>query len=286
MRPNPIGKGLPAGHTAIPTNSEPSGKDLPANTSTLGRVKPVSTRAHGKIGNNGDQDYFKIDMYAGYSYRIDVKESETSALGGTLGDPRVELRDSGGNALSNGSLNLKVTGSDSTNSSRIADDDSGEGNNARLEINVLENKRYYVSVSEDGNNATGTYTAQVTITGNHGLLFPMEGSQGSVSEQAGQDLPDNRGATTGRVQVNGDPATGNISTNGDTDGFIVSLTGGRTYRIEVKGNESSDQGGTLGDPYVLFKGPRQLRPDLNQQHHRPPGGGATGTGPPGRHAGP
>lgn len=111
-----------------------------------------------------------------------------------------------------------------------------------------------LAVSEDGNNATGTYTVQITITGNHGVLFPLEGTQGSVSEQTGQDLPDDRGTTTGRVQVSGDPATGNISTNGDTDGFLASLTGGHTYRIDVKGSEASDQGGTLGDLYVLFKG--------------------------------
>ena len=72
------------------------------------------------------------------------------------------------------------------------------------------------------------------------------------------DLPNDRTGTPGRVQVNGNPATGNISTNGD--GFIVSMTGGRTYRIEVKGSESSDQGGTLGDPYLRFKGPGSFIP--------------------------
>ena len=59
----------------------------------MGNVEPIGTRTHGNIESNGDRDYFKIDTVAGHSYRIDVKGSETSAFGGTLGDPEVELLD-------------------------------------------------------------------------------------------------------------------------------------------------------------------------------------------------
>ena len=253
LNPGPITHYVPHGHSQNPTYSEPSGKDFPASTSTQGRVKPVGTRAHGKIGSNGDQDYFKIDMVAGYSYQIDVKGSEPSALGGTLGDPRVELRDSNGNAIATPSNVLVVTSSDSTSSVRISDNNSGEGSNARLEIDVSQNGRYYISVLANGANATGTYTVQVTILGQHGNGFPPQDTQQTISETAGNDLS-STATTTGYVQPSGDPATGNISTGADFDSYKVDLVAGQSYRIDCKGSEPTDRGGTLDDPLCVLLG--------------------------------
>ena len=73
----------------------------------------------------------------------------------------------------------------------------------------------------------------------------------SVSEGEGQDLPADP-STTGYVQPDGDPATGNIGTDHDLDYFKAPLVAGRSYRIEAKGNEESDHGGTLDDPWLYL----------------------------------
>ena len=77
----------------------------------------------------------------------------------------------------------------------------------------------------------------------------------SVSEGEGRDLPGNI-STTGYVQPDGDPATANIRADFDFDYFKVPLVAGRSYRIEVKGNEESDYGGTLENPRLaLYSSP-------------------------------
>ena len=75
----------------------------------------------------------------------------------------------------------------------------------------------------------------------------------SVSEGEGRDLPQDI-STTGYVQPDGDPATGNIETDSDADYFKVPLVAGRSYRIDVKGDEESDYGGTLDNPFVILNG--------------------------------
>ena len=57
----------------------------------------------------------------------------------------------------------------------------------------------------------------------------------SVSEGEGRDLPEGF-STTGYVQPDGDPATGNIRKETvSIDFFKVPLVAGRSYRIEMKG---------------------------------------------------
>ena len=73
----------------------------------------------------------------------------------------------------------------------------------------------------------------------------------SVSEGEGQDLPQDI-STTGYVQPDGAPATGNIEGAFELDFFKVPLIAGRSYRIEAKGNEESDYGGTIVDPWVAL----------------------------------
>ena len=77
---------------------------------------------------------------------------------------------------------------------------------------------------------------------------------GTFSEPRGEDLPDDP-STIGYVQVDGETATGKIANRKnpyDHDYFRVDLTGGHSYRIDVKGDEELDYGGTLQNPYVLL----------------------------------
>ena len=173
---------LPAGHNYLPTVSEPPGEDLPQIGDTKGRAEPIGTRAHGNISPLGDADTYKLDMIPGYSYRIDMKGAESSALGGTLGDPVMQLGDSNG-AIPVDATHVFATKGQS-DSDLIGDDDSGDGENASFEVNVFGKEDYRLAVWESGDNATGTYTVQSTLLGPHGHLFRPEGTQETVSEPA------------------------------------------------------------------------------------------------------
>ena len=162
VRPGYTRPGLPPGSSYATTSSEPDYEDLTQNTATTGNVEPIGTRAHGSISTNGDIDYFKIVLVEDYSYRIEVKGDEDAAFGGNLSDPWVELRDSRGNPIGVSSNKVSVNVGDSSDSTRIADDDSGEGANATLEIWARQTGTYYIKVS-GYINVTGTYTVQATV---------------------------------------------------------------------------------------------------------------------------
>ena len=84
----------------------------------------------------------------------------------------------------------------------------------------------------------------------------------TVSEPVGQDLPQDV-TTTGYVKPNGNAATGNVETTTEWDYYEVPLVAGFRYTIEMKGDEASDYGGTLGNPAVYLRTPtgEYLPPD-------------------------
>ena len=161
VRPGYTRPGLPPGSSYAATSSEGI-DDLTQDTATKGNVEPIGTRAHGRIDTNRDVDYFKIVLANDYSYRIEVKGDEPAAPGGTLSDPQVELMDSSGNRIGVPSNNIAVNVGDSSDENRIADDDSGEGENATLEIWTRYTGTYYIKVSGFG-GGVGTYTVQATV---------------------------------------------------------------------------------------------------------------------------
>ena len=75
----------------------------------------------------------------------------------------------------------------------------------------------------------------------------------SVSEPAGQDLPDDN-TTTGRVVVGDGGATGSLGAANDTDAFNIDLEAGKRYRIDVLGNGPRDfaNGGTYAGDLELM----------------------------------
>ena len=95
------------------------------------------------------------------------------------------------------------------------------------------------------------------------IKFVPEGRVGSTSEPAGEDLP-NDDDTTGFVQPNGLPATGNISPQAEGDRFKTHLTAGHKYRVDVIGSSGSNPGGTLDDPILqIWIGGTILAQDLD-----------------------
>ena len=122
--------------------SEPSGGDLPADTTTTG-VVAVGSVATGNIGGGGDTDWFAVTLEAGKTYRIDLKGSITGH--GTLSDPYLRgIHDAGGTLIGG-----------------TADDDGGIGLNSRRTFTPSETGTYYLSAGAYWGNQ-GTYTLEVT----------------------------------------------------------------------------------------------------------------------------
>ena len=140
--------------------SEGEGRDLPGNISTTGYVQPDGDPATGDIDPNTDLDYFKVPLVAGRSYRIDVKGDEESDYGGTLEGPYVRLLSSTGGILNSQSEEIASYTGD--RSHQVADDNSGRGNNARLEVEVNVTDTYFILARDILSAGTGTYTVVVT----------------------------------------------------------------------------------------------------------------------------
>ena len=230
--------------------------DLPHDNTTPGRVA-VGGAATGRIGSNGDRDWYAVELVAGRSYVIDLRGSPTDD--GTLRDPLLHgIYDAGGNRIS-GTLN----------------DDGGQGYNSRVSFTAPESGTHYIAAGAYSSRQ-GTYELEVTDTSppeadgsttnpvtpepqepTSEFVGPDEDAQQqpetsqvqtepmSVSE-GDTDLPTDT-TTPGRVVV-GSSATGEVGTSGDRDWFAVDLEAGKTYRFDLKGSRTND--GTLYDPYL------------------------------------
>ena len=196
-----------------PVSVSEGGTDLPANSTTPGRVM-VDSSATGNIEysgySSGDRDWFAVDLEADKMYRFDLEGSPTG--NGTLRDPYLRgIYDANGDRI------------DGT-----SDWSSGVGLNSRVFFTPDEGATYYISAGSNRYHI-GTYTLTVTdVTG----------------------YPDDYAAdrtTTGRVVVGGS-ATGTIDPPGDVDWFAVELEADKTYRFDLEGLWSG--GGTLLDTYL------------------------------------
>ena len=115
--------------------------DFAVTTATTGAVE-VDGSATGVIDKPGDRDWFAVALEADKTYLIDLKGTETGD--GTLDDPYLlGIRDENGDLI------------DGT-----ANDNGGEGNNARVTLTATESGTYYFDASGAG-NSTGTYTLAV-----------------------------------------------------------------------------------------------------------------------------
>ena len=205
--------------------SERAGEDLPADETTTGEVK-VGGLATGNIGFESDTDLFKVELEAGATYRIDLEGSETSK--GTLEDPYLALYDADANGLAD-------------------NDDIDEDNdvlNSRVTFTPTETATYYLAALSAVSGETGTYTLSVTREAQE------EEPVAEGFDEGDTDLP-SKTTTTGVVEVNGPAATATIDEadpSFDYDWFRVNLIKGRTYRIDMEGQDSGDA--TLVNPYL------------------------------------
>lgn len=122
-------------------STPPTVDDYAATTATTGAVT-VGGAVTGRVDTTSDEDWFRITLTSGVSYRIDLRGSDTS--GGTLRDPYVRLLNSGGSVLS-------------------TDDDAGTGTDSQILFTATSSGTYYIAASGfDGEQ--GTYTLSVTST--------------------------------------------------------------------------------------------------------------------------
>ena len=187
---------------SVPTNvSEPDGGDLPADTSTTGRIA-VGGSATGAIAARGDVDWFATKLEAGKIYRIDVKGLETGD--GTQPDPYLPgVYDAAGNLIAGSRAYV-----------------GGKKENVEHFLTVAESGTYYIAAGGQGEWDSklgrlvygGTYTVSVT----------------EVTDDFAAST-----ATTGTVAAGGSIA-GAIETPDDRDWFRVTLEAGKTYRFDVQ----------------------------------------------------
>ena len=188
--------------------------------SVTGVIGPPRTGVTG-----GDRDWFKVELLAGRTYRIDL-EGASPVDGapdghGTLPDPSISgIYDAKGQ---------KVPGTSTNN-------DGGEGRNARLLFAPDTGGTYYIAASSMIQtsiiqDSTGTYRLSVT-----------EAEDFSTIRSS---------AKTVEVGDVDNPPTGLIASDRERAWFAVELGAGVNYRIEMEGVDDALPGGALAKPAVF-----------------------------------
>ena len=181
--------------------------DLAASISTTGIVLANSS-VTGTIDIASDQDWFAVSLNADTRYQIDLQGLSSSS--GTLTDTYLRgIYDSAGSLISG-----------------TTDDDSGQGYDSRVTLDISSAGTYYIAAGAYGSN-TGTYTLAVT-------------SQGSTDIAAD--------STTTATVTPGGSVDGLVGQTGDRDWFAVSLTAGQSYTIDLQPKSNSTA--PLLDPYL------------------------------------
>ena len=191
--------------------------ETPASTATT-RTVDVGGYATGEVQAPNDENWYRVTLEAGKTYRIDVEgERHGGPDFGTLFNPQIRgIYDADGN--------------------RLADtQDSYSGSapyNAQVIFSPTADGTYYIGAGSADD--TGTYRVTVAdITDD--------------DEPARPHTVDD--VTAPVIDLSGDgTAEGEIHGRHDRDWFQVVLQGGTTYRIEMQGSETSR--GTLSDPFI------------------------------------
>ncbi len=202
-----------AGTGTYTLSVQPATDDYPASVSAPVLI-PVDGQATGEIEVDGDRDWFWMNLDTEKWYRIGVNGVSSTDEDNTLADPELQIFFRKGKNIV----------------PPVTNNDGGLGTNARrnwiaVGSGLGPSSPHIVEVRSHGNAGTGTYTVWV------------EGIDDYARERW----------SSGTVAVNGE-TTGNLEVDDDDDWFKVELKKGNAYLIEVKGDSSADNGGTLADP--------------------------------------
>ena len=221
-----------------PQNSvpEPTGGDLASHAGTTGHVL-VAGQSTGEFSDESDRDMFGVWLEAGRVYRIGASgacSDDAALVGGTSTGLGISLVDHQLDA-SHGSAAVHLGASVGAEFIASA---SGACPRSAMDVQVLESLFVYVLAADDGVAGAGTYTVSVSDVS----------AEVTVPDTAGRDAAGST-STSGRARV-GVAVTGVIDPSGDVDWFAIEFEAGTAYRIDVRGDSVTDNGGTLGDPYV------------------------------------
>ena len=190
--------------------SEPDGKDLPANSTTAGRVA-VGGTATGNIGTWSDRDWFAVELVAGRTYQIDLRGSPTDD--GTLSDPYLwGLYDPDGTYIS-GTKNDDVDGS--------------RNRNSHVEFTALETGTHYIA-ADAFSKRTGTYELEVTDTS--AQTFGQASYAFDLAENVAGNVTAVALGTVSATDPEGDTLTYSIAAGNDDELFAIDpATGALSY---------------------------------------------------------
>ena len=168
------------------------------DTATTARVNDGSS-ASGRVDFAGDLDWFAITLEAGRDYTFDLRSGFDNYL---------TLRDSSGLALT-------------------TDDDSGDGNNARLAFSATSSGTYYIEARAYSTRlASGDYTLTASS-----VATPVSTIDGAIPLAVGGS------------------ANGTLATTRDEAIYQFAVQAGRSYSLTVDTAAGSDP---LDDPYVYL----------------------------------
>ncbi len=138
-------------------------RDELASTSSAATVAANSISAVGNIDLQADADWYRVTLTGGVQYQFDLIGSayDGAAVGLTLADPYLFLRNSAGVALT-------------------WDNDSGLGANSRIVYTPSTSGTYFLDAQESGNDAIGTYRVTVNQTPTSGALTLGVAQSGAV----------------------------------------------------------------------------------------------------------
>ncbi len=252
------GLGWVEGQTVEATLRAPQSQEAAVIAPEGDRIIPVNGSLNGEFTGSNDLDVYTITIEDNRRYVIDMKGAETGD--GTLPDPWISAisavfdtedgsrrepvwyddlrRTSTFATLPGGSVvwmdensRMYKTRTAEGRSTVVspgsgANDDGGEGFNARLFLFNFPAGDYFITVGAAENpTALGTYAISLTDM--------SEDDYAAVADGAGSVLV-------------GESVSGDIETPGDVDWIAVDLTAGAIYVIEIKGQLTGD--GTLRGP--------------------------------------
>ncbi|MGE3335832.1 MAG: pre-peptidase C-terminal domain-containing protein [Rhodospirillaceae bacterium] len=150
----------------------PTIDDYPADATTTASVT-VGGTATGRIDTNVDEDWFRVNLTAGVSYRFDLRGYDSS--GGTLLDPYMRLLSP-------------------TRTELVADDDSGTGTDSQILYTATTTGTYYIAATGFGGEQ-GTYTVAVATSTTADDYTANSSTTGAVAVG---------GSVTGRLETSTD----------------------------------------------------------------------------------
>jgi Bacterial pre-peptidase C-terminal domain len=121
-------------------NYRVTAREVPANTGTYSSVA-VNGATTGDLHANGDRDWHRVSLVGGRTYRFNLRGRDSG--GGTLANPFLQLRNSGGTVVAQ-------------------DNDSGTGLDSSLRYRPTNSGTFMVAARASNNTGTGSYRLGVT----------------------------------------------------------------------------------------------------------------------------